>query len=77
MAVRYIGSTSAAPQVLGSSVVGAAVGGTLAGGQVIQVVYDDTYFGATPEGKQRLVAALDFLGDRIDAAKSWPIDATS
>ena len=77
MATRYIGTADVYPQVKGGDVVGAATGGTLAGSQVVQVVFDDSVFAATPEGKQRLLAALEVIADRIEIAKSWPIDSTS
>jgi hypothetical protein len=76
-ATRYIGSTSTAPQVQGNSVVGASSGGTLAGGQKVQVVFDDTIFDSSLEGKQRLLAALTVIRHRVASAKSWPIDSTS
>lgn len=77
MAVRYIGITADNPQVMSGEVVGASAGGTLAGAQVVQVVFDDTVFPATAEGKQRLLAAVELIFDRIGAAKTWPIDSTS
>lgn len=78
MATRYIGITSAAgPKVLGSDVIGAASGGTLAGSQNVQVVFDDTIYTSTPEGKQRLLAALEVIEQRIEAAKVWPISSSS
>lgn len=77
MAVRYIGTADVAPQFIGGDVVGANTGGTLAGAQVVQVVFDDATFGSTPEGKQRLLAALDIIMARIDTAHTWPIDSTS
>lgn len=78
MAVRYYGLTDGLVQVgRGTKAVGAAAGGTLTGGQVVQIVFDDTVFDATYEGKQRLTAALEILEDNIQAAKTWPIDSTS
>ncbi len=77
MAVRYIGTADVFPKFVGGDVVGANTGGTLAGSQVVQVVFDDTVFGATAEGKQRLVAALEIILSRIEKAHSWPIDSTS
>ena len=77
MTARYIGMTVAAPQVLGSDVIGSSSGGTLAGGQLVQVVYDDTTFTSSPEGKQRLLAALGVILAKIERAKTWPIDSTS
>lgn len=75
-ATRYIGIVTPHPQVLSGEVVGAASGGTLAGGQVVQVVYDDGTFTSAAEGKQRLLAALDYITKRIEASKVWPIDNT-
>jgi hypothetical protein len=77
MAVRYIGSTSTAPQVQGNTVVGADSGGTLAGSQKVQVVFDDAVFTSAQEGKERLLSALKIIFDRISTAKTWPIDSTS
>lgn len=76
MATRYIGMTATGPQVLSGEVVGAASGGTLAGSQKVQVVYDDGTFTSAAEGKQRLLAALDYIVKRIEASKVWPIDNT-
>ncbi len=76
MATRYIGTTNE-HLAINSDVVGAASGGTLAGSQVVQVVFDDTKFGATLEGKQRLVAALELIVQRIQTAKEWPISSVS
>lgn len=79
MAVRYIGHLAAAlvqsPER--DQIVGAATGGTLAGSQDVQVVFDDAVFVSTPEGKQRLLAALDAIEGYIETAKTWPIDSTS
>ncbi|MDE2102454.1 MAG: hypothetical protein KGL39_34730 [Patescibacteria group bacterium] len=77
MAVRYIGMAQANPQVEGDLVVGASSGGTLAGSQDVQVVFDDTLYDSSQDGKQRLLAALEVIFDRIASAKSWPIDSTS
>jgi hypothetical protein len=78
MATRYIGITQAAgPKAVGGDVIGAASGGTLAGSQNLQVVFDDAVYGSSPEGKQRLLAGLKLIQERIKAAKVWPIAATS
>ncbi len=78
MATRYMGFPSAnLIQLQGSSVVGASSGGTLSGTQGVQLVWDDTVFDSTPEGKQRLIAAWTVIGDRLNSAHSWPIDSTS
>lgn len=79
MAIRYIGHL--ASKLVHASqrdeIVGASSGGTLAGSQDVQVVFDDAVFGATPEGKQRLMDAIDAIHDSIASAKTWPIDSTS
>lgn len=78
MAIRYIGiAASDGVQVVNSDVVGAAAGGTLAGGQNVQLVFDDAVYGSPVEGKQRLMAAIEMIHSRIASAKSWPIDSTS
>jgi len=77
MATRYIGTTVTGPQVKGDDVVGAASGGTLAGSQKAQVVFDDSVYGSSLEGKQRLLAALDIIRARISSAKVWPITSSS
>ena len=78
MATRYFGIPAANQiQMQGNLVVGASSGGTLAGTQSVQVVFDDTVCDSTPEGKQRLMNAVQIIYDRINAAKSWPIDSTS
>lgn len=77
MATRYIGIDNVSPQLKGNEVVGAASGGTLAGSQDVQVVFDDAVFGSSAEGKQRLLAALDIIRARVQTAKVWPIAATS
>ena len=77
MAVRYYGLTDGLIAVGRSKGVGAAAGGTLTGGQVVQIVFDDTVFDTTLEGKQRLIAALEVIEDDIQLARTWPIDSTS
>lgn len=77
MATRYIGMTATGPQLNRGNVIGAASGGTLAGSQVVQVVFDDTVFGSTLEGKQRLIAALEVIEETIRTAKAWPISSSS
>jgi len=77
MATRYMGMTTTGPQLLGSDVIGAASGGTLAGSQNVQVVFDDAVFDSTQEGKQRLLAAMDIIKKRVEVAMSWPIDSSS
>jgi len=76
MTVRYIGTADTGSVLADGDVVGAASGGTLAGGQLLQVVFDDaTYTGQ--EGKQRLLNNLIRIVARIEQAKTWPIDSTS
>jgi hypothetical protein len=77
LANRYLGTTSTASKSLNSLYVGAAAGGTLAGGQVVQIVFDDSIFTSAPEGKQRLLAAIDSIKQRVETARTWPIDANS
>lgn len=77
MATRYIGMTAVDGQLVGSDVIGAASGGTLAGSQKVQLVFDDAVFGATLEGKQRLLNALKVIEARIETAKIWPITSSS
>ena len=78
MATRYIGiAVTDGPQVVGGDVIGAASGGTLAGSQNLQVVFDDAVYGSSQEGKQRLLAGLDLIRKRIEAAKEWPISSSS
>lgn len=76
MATRYIGTAS---EIIANAadVVGAASGGTLAGSQIVQVVFDDTKFGATQEGKQKLVSALEMIVQRIQSARTYPITSAS
>lgn len=78
MATRYIGlAVTDGPQFVGGDVIGAASGGTLAGSQNVQVVFDDSVYGSGLEGKQRLLAALDIIRTRIQGAKVWPITSSS
>lgn len=76
MATRYIGHLAAnlvrAPNR--ADIVGAASGGTLAGSQDVQIVFDDAVFTSTYEGKQRLLAAVRAILEYVEAARSWPID---
>lgn len=76
MATRYIGSTSEQPRGFGD-IVGASSGGTLAGGQTVQVVFNDAIYTSSLEGKQRLVAAVEIILNRIKSAKTYPVDANS
>lgn len=77
MATRYIGMTAEGPQVNRGNAIGAASGGTLAGSQVVQVVFDDAIFTSGQEGKQRLLAALKVIEQAIESARVWPIASTS
>lgn len=79
MATRYIGHLASAivQAPIRTQIVGAASGGTLAGSQDVQVVFDDTVFTSTAESKQRLLAAVEAILSVIETAKSWPIDSTS
>lgn len=78
MATRYIGmAANDGPQFVNSDVVGAASGGTLAGSQAVQVVFDDSEFTSAQEGKQRLLQALDVIKLRIETTSSWPISSSS
>jgi hypothetical protein len=78
MATRYMGITvTDGPQLVGGDVIGAASGGTLAGSQNAQVVFDDAVYDSTYEGKQRLLNALALITARIKSAKVWPITSSS
>jgi hypothetical protein len=80
MATRYVGQVATAagiqPQAGRNNIVAAAAGGTLAGSQVAQLVFDDAVF-VGQEGKQRLLLLLESIGNFIETARSWPIDTTS
>lgn len=79
MATRYAGilATEASPQLNRGEVVFAASGGTLAGSQSVQVVFDDAVYGSTLEGKQRLLAALEIIEQAIETARVWPVTTSS
>lgn len=77
MATRYIGMTAEYPQVNHGNVIGAASGGTLAGSQVVQVVFDDTVFTSSQEGKQRLLAAIEIIEQMIETGKFWPVTSST
>ncbi|MGH9927827.1 MAG: hypothetical protein ACREA9_01230 [Pyrinomonadaceae bacterium] len=64
-------------QLTENSVVFAAGAGTLDSSFVVQVNWNDAVFTSAPEGKQRLVAALDLLKERIQMAKLWPVTSAS
>jgi hypothetical protein len=83
MAVRYAGfiDTAAGAQFQAgrAQVVAAASGGTLAGSQIVQIVFDDTKFSNAngDVGKQKLICAVQEILAFLTAARSWPIDTTS
>jgi hypothetical protein len=69
-------TTVAGPQVSGDNVVFDIAGGTLDNSSVCQFNWDDAVF-VGQEGKQRLLAHLEIISQRIEAAKLWPITAAS
>ena len=78
MATRYAGiADTDGIQMTENSVVFAASGGTLDASNVVQVNFNDAVFDSTLEGKQRLVAAMELLTRRIQAAKIWPVTSSS
>ena len=64
------------PQVIGSDVVFDVTGGTLDNSSVCQFNYDDAVF-VGQEGKQRLLAYLELIKNRLASAKLWPATAAS
>lgn len=77
MASRYIFSASKRPSNP-PNWTGAASGGTITGSSgTVELVFDDSVFGATNEGKQRLIAAVDALRAKLQASKVWPITSSS
>lgn len=64
------------PQVNGNDVTFDITGGTLDNGSVCQFNWDDTVF-VGMEGKQRLLAHLEIIKNRLSGAKLWPITAAS
>jgi len=80
MAIRYYGHLASVGFIRAhnrTDYVGAASGGTLAGSQDVQIVFDDAVFGSGQEAKQRLLAAIESIENGIECAKTWPIDITS
>lgn len=79
MATRYAGilATEASPQLNRGEVVFAASGGTLAGSQSVQIVFDDAVYGSSAEGKQRLLAAIEIIEQAIETARVWPVTTSS
>lgn len=77
MAVRGMGiAATDGIQIVNSDVVGFATGGTLDSSNVVQINFDDTVF-VGQEGKQRLLAAIELIENRIATTASWPIGTTS
>lgn len=77
MASRYVFSASARPSNP-ADFTGAATGGTITGASgTVELVFDDTVYGSSTEGKQRLIAALDAMKAKIQSAKEWPITSSS
>jgi|GEM_PF-7061344 len=79
MATFYAGiAATDGPQMIGSDVLFAASGGTLDASNVVQVNWNgDVFAGPGAEGKQRLVAALKLLTQRIETAKVWTVTTAS
>ena len=63
-------------QLTENSVVFFAGSGTLDSSNVVQVNFNDSVF-TGQEGKQRLVAALKLIAQRVEAAKVWPVTSSS
>lgn len=76
MAVRGLGSTSTKPGNPADFVFFAS-GGTLDSSNTVQLNFDDSVYGASNEGKQRLANAVRALADRLEAAKVWPVTTSS
>lgn len=64
------------PQVQGNDVVFDVAGGTLDNSSVVQLNYDDTVFVGI-EGKQRLIAHVEVILQRLKSARLWPATAAS
>jgi hypothetical protein len=64
-------------QLVGNDVVADIAGGTLDNSSVVQLNYDDAVFGSSMEGKQRLLAAIELIKNRVASARLWPITAAS
>ena len=79
MATRYLGilATAQIRSPNRAEIVGAASGGTLAGAQSVQIVFDDTVFTSSAEGKQRLSNAVNSILDALSSGRTWPIDSTT
>jgi hypothetical protein len=76
MATRSLGSTSLRPRNP-TDFLGDVAGATLDNSWTVQLNFDDAVYGATNEGKQRLITALMALTDKIMSVKSWPIGPAS
>ena len=63
-------------QMTENSVVFFTGSGTLDSSNLVQVNFDTVVFGSN-DGKQRLVAALELIARRIQAAKVWPVSTAS
>lgn len=80
MAVRYIGlptSGNTGPKDIRGNIVAAASGGTLAGSQDVQIVFDDAVYGSAQEGKQRLIATVEEILNALKIARVWPLTSSS
>ncbi len=77
MANRYIFSDSERPSNP-NDFASVATGGTINGASgTVQLTFDDSVYGSGIEGKQRLVAAVKALADKLESAKVWPLTAAS
>jgi hypothetical protein len=76
MATRSLGSTSLRPSNP-DHFLGDVAGATLDNSWTVQLNFDDAVYGATNEGKQRLICAAMALVEKLKSAKSWPIGAGS
>lgn len=77
MAVFYAGiaGTDGVPMV-NSGVVFAASGGTMDDSNVIQVNWDDATITGN-DAKQRLIAGLKHIMQRIENSKEWPVTSST
>ena len=79
MAVAYAGIATvdtAGSQMTENSVVFAASGGTLDDSNNVQLTFDLAVFTGT-DAKQRLLAAVELIKQRIETAKVWPVTTAS
>ncbi len=78
MAVASIQITATSgPKVNTDHVLFDVTGGTLDNSSVCQFNWNDAVFGTPMEEKQRLLAHLDIIRDRLASARVWPITANS